>query len=384
MRIVTVADEAESAQLCHVLRAGGHTVVEARGEPDMISAINTHSAQLVVLGAGAPVATVAALARAVGTTAARPHTLLIHGGVSDDYVAQIIEAGADGDVRKPLSPRYFAARLAAVKRRTEDQRGAAARPAESLSRTVDPAVRAAESTPRAPEKKSADVPAAAPGSAPGRSSPVVLVSRSAVWGSVLERLREVASRFLTMDVRRSELPQGFEPEGLGASILLLGAASELETRIAIAVDAQSASSLAMHLFGDHDAGLAQEVLNELTNIFMGTLKTAFSNENIVFTGGLPQAAPVGGVLRPPMPFRFQETALLEAGDARIVVAVGLRSRANVLVVAGELREGMVLAKDVANARGMLLLNGGTRLSAHMVERLRANVAARQEIEVMAP
>lgn len=73
-----------------------------------------------------------------------------------------------------------------------------------------------------------------------------------------------------------------------------------------------------------------------------------------------------------------------AGDARLVVFAGLRSRANVLVCPPDLREGMVLAKDVLNARGVLLLQGSTRLSATMVERLQGNLTPKHEIEVIAP
>jgi hypothetical protein len=82
-------------------------------------------------------------------------------------------------------------------------------------------------------------------------------------------------------------------------------------------------------------------------------------------------------------YRQQDTFSLVMGDAQLVVHVGLRSRANILVTPGVLIEGMVTAKAVHNARGVLMAAGGTRLSSHMIGQLRTLLAPTQKIEVTA-
>jgi hypothetical protein len=78
----------------------------------------------------------------------------------------------------------------------------------------------------------------------------------------------------------------------------------------------------------------------------------------------------------------QQAFQLEMADARLVVHLGLRSKGNQFVTPDALKEGMVLAKDVFNQKGLLLVNHGTRLSANMIGRLRGVLAPKQTVEVM--
>ncbi len=69
--------------------------------------------------------------------------------------------------------------------------------------------------------------------------------------------------------------------------------------------------------------------------------------------------------------------------SRLAIHLGLRSKANSVVAVGTLGEGMVLAKDVFNPRGMLLLTAGTRLSQTMVDKLQSMLSPKHTIEVSA-
>jgi hypothetical protein len=173
------------------------------------------------------------------------------------------------------------------------------------------------------------------------------------------------------------------PLGVCCAIVLANPTSQLEMRVAVGADVTSARALVTHLFGPDEGDLAADVLNELSNIFMGALKASFGSESVPFTGGLPAPLPVDELLRPPVMYRQQDTFSLVMGDAQLVVHVGLRSRANILVTPGVLIEGMVTAKAVHNARGVLMAAGGTRLSSHMIGQLRTLLAPTQKIEVTA-
>lgn len=139
----------------------------------------------------------------------------------------------------------------------------------------------------------------------------------------------------------------------------------------------------MHLFGEGE-DLVSDMLGELCNVFMGTLKSTLSAENIPYTGGLPSAVEPELILRPQVTYQHQSAFVLHLSDARLVVHVGLRSKANSFVPLKSLAEGMVLAKDVFNMRGVMLVTSGTRLSSSMVEKLRTNLDPKIKVEVMAP
>jgi hypothetical protein len=89
------------------------------------------------------------------------------------------------------------------------------------------------------------------------------------------------------------------------------------------------------------------------------------------------------VLRPALTYKLQEAFSLNLVDAKLIVHLGLRSKANLDVAVVGLKEGMVLAKDVFNPKGLLMVNAGTRLSATMIEKLRTVLSAKQSVQVMA-
>jgi DNA-binding response OmpR family regulator len=360
--VVAVPEEPEGTQLTNVFRHGGHDVRTGKDEVETLAAVTQQPTDLVVLGAGFGESLLSTVKR-IGELAPAPYVLVLHNSMADEALARLLEAGADGDLRRPLHPKVFHARVAAVQRRVATKAHPPAAPA--------PAVHA---------------PAAPPAAhAPAKPlTPIEVAGRSATWSGAMRQLEVAAGKFLTLQVTAEEATAAPANLAVGASIVLLNAESQLELRIALAADVPSARSLAVHLFGDDGADMAGDVMTELANILMGTLKTSLSAENLPFTGGLPVLVPVEDVVRPPLPYKLQETVELRIVDARVYLHLGLRSRANVMLTPGALKEGHVLAKDVFNARGMLLINGGTRLSETMIERLRAAASPQQQVEVIAP
>jgi CheY-specific phosphatase CheX len=214
--------------------------------------------------------------------------------------------------------------------------------------------------------------------------PLDSVARAKPWRSVQQTLRSAAASFLSCEATLdSEVPSD-APQGFGCVILLSNVAQELEIRIGIAIDAAGALVLALNLFGEEGNDLAQDLLSELANIFMGALKSDLSAHSIAFIGGLPAATGPESVTRPPNVYQYQEAFRLIVQNRSLTVHVGLRSKANVRLTRAGLREGMVIAKDLCNAGGLLLIKGGTRLSETMIERLESQVGERETIEVNAP
>lgn len=301
--------------------------------------------------------------------------LLVGGDVDDEHLLRAYEAGIDGDLRRPFSFAYFSARVASAAR---------------LARKPDPG------TVITPSKTQAGRPLAvaagprtiavaglADRAATESENALTTATLSGTWRNAGESLRKTASGFLGLPVNL--VSDGIAPPAnLGCAIALTHPIQQLEIRLAVGADVKSARRLAVHMFGEEGDGLMGDMLNEVANLFMGTLKTSFSAEEIFFTAGLPETISGDYVARPPSTYKRQESLALAIEDSRLTVYIGIRSKANQFLGAGGLREGMVVAKDVFNLRGLMLVNGGTRLSLNMVEKLRHLLAPKQLIEVTAP
>ncbi len=360
------------------LRDDGHTVRVA-ADHVVVEACIEDRPGLVVLDAPQQGDSVQALVhrlREVGGGAPFLLFLLVGGEVDEELLLRAYEAGIDGDLRRPFSFAYFSARVASaarIARRPEPgavtgpgSKGAAlaARPAAAPARTIAVAGMADRA---AMESENA----------------LAAVSASATWRSANESFRKTASGFLGLPA--SIVADGGAPApSLGCAISLTHPIQQLELRLAVGVDVRSARRLAVHLFGEEGDGLMGDMLNEVANLFMGSLKTSFSAEQTFFTAGLPETISGDYVTRPPCTYKRQETIVLAIEDSRLTIYIGIRSKANQFLGAGGLREGMVVAKDVFNLRGLMLVNGGTRLSLNMVEKLRHLLAPKQLIEVTAP
>lgn len=213
-------------------------------------------------------------------------------------------------------------------------------------------------------------------------SPLAPIARAAAWKAASELVCTTAGKFLTVPTSLTAARTSDAGLAAGCQIVMGSAKDQLEMRVAIAADSRSVKQLAMHVFGDDAEDVGAELLPELTNMFMGALKGAFSAESIAFAAGLPEGLTPARVMHPANPYTLEQCFELQVVDARVLVHLGLRSVANATVAIAGLREGMVLAKDVFNAKGLMLVSAGTRLSFNMIERLRGMLAPKQPVEVL--
>lgn len=350
MRIVVFDPDASAcARLAAPLRVAGHELILTSDEGAAISALSVGPADAGLLRAEDGAFNVAKRLRGV-SSGRSVHLLLVASQVTDALLLKGYEAGFDAELRLPCSDAVLVARMAAL--------------ARSLGRPLGGVQKAS-------------------GAAQGKpDTPLERVAFSQTWRGAASAIQAAAAKFLSLPASVEAAP----PSGtfaFGAEILLASGQSELELRVALAVDAPTARALAVHLFGNEGASLEADMLSELSNIFMGTLKSAFNAESFAFASGLPQAVPPDTVLRPAVPFAHQEVFTLRLNDARVAVHLGVRAKGNMPITVAGLREGMVLVKDLYNARGMLLLNGGTRLSATMVERLKGALLPTFSVEISA-
>lgn len=376
VRIVyATTDRRDSGSLLGMLRVGGNDVARADDQAALTRAIDLEPPDLVVVFAAAPEPAVLTWIRAAASAAPGAQVLLVHAELSESFVARALEAGADGDVHLPVHTEALAARLGAVRRRAARNRAEPGRPRVA----------------RAPVDGSAGsddgdfVTRASAARPASRLGHIEQVARSAAWSAATEHLRDATARFFSADTYTLHVPEDRPCDGLGSSVVLLSWQAQLEVRISVNVDSQSAYRLVQRVLpGSTSAETAQTMLDELANLFMGALQGPLTNAGFSFTSGVPEPVPASAVLFPRAPYRFQHAALFDVEGAEIVAHVGMRSRANVRIEPRMVQVGMVLAEDVATLQGTPIAGRGTRLSASLVGRLRRDAVDRAEIEVLSP
>ncbi len=227
-------------------------------------------------------------------------------------------------------------------------------------------------------------PAFKPGGENASDLPLRLIFRSNAWKSAPEKLREVCGRFLGQAATNASI--GFDaapPVEKAAAIPLMSGAHGVQIRIGVGADSKSALLLAGKLFGPDAKDLVDDMLGEVGNVLMGAMKTHFAAEQLPFTGGLPVPLPPRELTLPTTPFAHRHLFALDIGGARLTLHLGMQSKASSSVPVGELREGMIIARDIVNDRGLLLLKGGTRLSTTMINKLTDLLPPRLAVQVMA-
>ena len=158
---------------------------------------------------------------------------------------------------------------------------------------------------------------------------------------------------------------------VGAQLPLSMASESFEIRVAVAADKESARALSAAMLGDADASEndLRDMLRELANIAAGWFKRTSAAEGRVLTTGLPlNGAPISFV-NDAAKARKEWTAT--CGDTGAIL------RFEVQYIASEsrqlplkaLKEGMVLAHDLLNASGALLMRSGTRLTSSKIAQL---------------
>ena len=174
-------------------------------------------------------------------------------------------------------------------------------------------------------------------------------------------------------------PAHINADALSASIPMSLAGDQLELRLSIIADAPALVWIRETLLGDPSANTdaTRDALRELANTAGGALKRAALAESITLTTGLPCDDSVS---------RFPGkhlcwTLKLEGGDGCLAVVGEIRSRSNERISAAQLTEGMVLAHDIRNEGGVLLVPAGSRLTATSATRLATMLGPRYFLEV---
>jgi CheY-like chemotaxis protein len=176
--------------------------------------------------------------------------------------------------------------------------------------------------------------------------------------------------------------EGLGDFAYGAELALTLATEELELRIAVGVGAASLKQLAGTIFGDPNApeSAQRDIVREMANLAAGAIKRAALDEGAAFTIGLPFDTDFAR--RRETFIAEQEFVLRGSGSATdVALRVTAITKGLTRVCVADLREGMVLARDLLNDVGNLLAPAGTRLTTSHITRLGRVLPAKAAIEV---
>jgi CheY-like chemotaxis protein len=375
------------------LRDLGHEVRTASNRKEAIVQLTQGLPQVVIVDASEPDRAGLDLIRLLRglETPSYVYIMMLAGEVSDERVLRAYEAGIDVHMRKPAVRDQLAARLRAADRVLAldhtprrpieasklaqlEVKAAAAAPAVAAS-VVPPTPAPPAPNGRTPANgqsrtSTAEFRASALSKLAMSAPPAVdALAATVAWTGAPAALQTVAGEFFPIAIGLGEAPaRGERP--VTTCITLSNVQQQLEMRVLIQASVDDARALAQHLFGEDNIELATDMLAELANLLMGSLKGSFARDGFAFTGGLPKPAVLHKFERWLGRCEHRQAFALTTEGAELAVQIGLRAKLNIVVPVSRLREDMVIATDIVHANGVLLLPGGTRLSATTAERVR--------------
>jgi hypothetical protein len=153
------------------------------------------------------------------------------------------------------------------------------------------------------------------------------------------------------------------------------AQEKAEVPLVIGVDPASLAAISGAMLGDteSDVDTLRELVLEMSNVVGGAFKRKAVDEGVVFATGLPRQVQVTEAPQLVDDCEGTRHFCVSNDDDSVVVEVwaGARRRENRVVKVADLVEGMILAADVRNPAGVLLLPAGARLTETTAERARA-------------
>jgi hypothetical protein len=169
-----------------------------------------------------------------------------------------------------------------------------------------------------------------------------------------------------------------------ATLPLSLASEQAEISIAVGVDRASAAALAEAMLGSAEVEpeAVKDMMRELANVAGGAFKRMAVTEGRTLTTGLPSETSARAFRQTSAVARKQWVGTVEGSPIAIRFELELRARGSKRVNVASLREGMVIAADLRNPLGALLIPCGTRITESRLGGLRRALGAEVCVDVL--
>jgi len=293
------------------------------------------------------------------------YAIAVTGRATEKYIREAFEAGADDFIAKPLGGIELLARLRAASRIVHLERELRYRSneLEGALRKIDAAAVSAALA-RARQTSLAEQ------RDPTNADALI---EALPWEPMRDVIRTALSEFFGTTLTPTEVTE--RPAGIVAEVLMVEPTRQVELATTLVVQGDAAAQLARGLLGD-DVSLedACTLILEGANVVMGALKSAFAPLGFALTGGLPTSPSILDARAAQDAEAIRQRFALTNGSSTIEVWIRVLERRNARVRGKDLKEGHVLADDVRDKQGMLLVRGGVRLTASTATRLQSLIA----------
>lgn len=169
-----------------------------------------------------------------------------------------------------------------------------------------------------------------------------------------------------------------------ASVRLALVSDRAEVCLAVGVDEVSSAALAEAMFGtrDVDGGAVKDMMREFANVAAGAVKRLAATDGRILTMGVPMDASPETFRDPGAMARRDWVGTADSGEVALRFALELRPRGAKRVRASSLCEGMVVAVDLRNEAGALLVPAGTRITESQLLGLRSILGVDAPVEIL--
>lgn len=274
------------------------------------------------------------LVRRMRTVPERPYMVIISALGIPAAHTHALEAGADAFLAKPFSPANLVGLLAAAK-------------PPPIAAIVAPA---------------------------GTTRETPLAATNA-WKRFSETMRQVMADTIQAPVGIQASAAKVADTDVVALCSLVDAEHFLEISLLVSGSEAAVAALGKVLLDDESIGL--DALGELANIAAGKLKTELGAESYPATISLYQPTTAATRAATIRASTGRQAVGLVSGNVSVCVILTARTSGAVEIASEQLYEGLVLAEDLANDRGALVLPAGTRLTSAAVRRVREHLAGRR-------
>jgi DNA-binding response OmpR family regulator len=378
-RVLVVEDvELEAKLLMRALADAGYSNLVHRTDVATAKAeIEANPPRLVITDLRLPDSTGIELTKYIRTldSSAYIYVVMLTSSGSDSVLGTCFDAGVDDFVEKPFRPEAMVSRMRAGERilELETNLRTKSRELETALRRIDIAA-----TQRA-LAKAAEAAAATPATG---ATPLDALLGTETWRDVEAHLTKAMTDFFQLPFA-SIRAQDRRGDLFVAEVALSEPSQQLELGLSVVVDTTSMKRLGNHLLGEEDLESAQALVLEVANILMGTLKTGFTVHGFSFTGGIPTTESFVQSRATFDRAQIRSRMAIAAGESEVELWLRVREKSNSTIRGRALKEGLVVGDDIRDARGMLLIKGGSRLTQTAAERL-AKLVPDLEITVSDP
>lgn len=205
------------------------------------------------------------------------------------------------------------------------------------------------------------------------------LTRAAAWSALPTSLAAVVGETLLMPTVPWDAPAAVSDEVKHLAMTsLIDTEHQLEMVAALSGSMADLERVTQVMLGEVASGaeLVTATLTELVNILAGRMKTEFLREGYTFTLGIPSTWNRTDLASTIADSVASRTLVLRAGEVTLSAHICVRPSEAVDIPALELREGLVLASDVRNSSGGLILPACTRLTESAAQHLREMLRGR--------